>query len=125
MQDVVLAHGCFDLLHLGHIRHLQEARALGSWLVVSISTDHRSKRLQFTAQQRKEALLALECVDEVWINNTDSAVAAINALRPAVYVKGCDYQDSDDPVLQQEIAAIQAVGGRFCTTSDVVPFRHR
>jgi cytidyltransferase-like protein len=116
-MEVVLAHGCFDLLHLGHIRHLQEARALGDWLVVSISTGHRSKRLQFTAQQRKEALLALSCVDEVWVNDTDSAVAAINALRPAVYVKGCDYAGNDDPVLKLEVAAIKAIGGRFCTTS--------
>ena len=117
----VLCHGVFDLLHLGHIRHLHEAKAFGDWLVVSLTADqHVNKgtgRPQFTAQQRKEALLALACVDEVVINDSDSAIKTIQELSPAVYVKGCDYQDSDDPVLQQEIAAIQAVGGRFCTTS--------
>ena len=120
----VLAHGCFDLLHLGHIRHLKEARALGDRLIVSITADKyvgASKgngRPQFSAEQRREALLALGCVDEVVISDSESAVEVIQRLRPSVYVKGPDYADAkDDDRIGPELAAAKAVGARFHTTT--------
>ena len=117
----VLAHGCFDLLHLGHIRHLQEARSLGDRLVVSITADrHVSKgpgRPQFSAEQRREALLALACVDDVIISESGTAAEIIAQVRPTVYVKGGDYVGSNDPGLLSEIAAIEGVGGRFYVTT--------
>jgi rfaE bifunctional protein nucleotidyltransferase chain/domain len=117
----VLAHGCFDLLHLGHIRHLQEARSLGDRLVVSITADkHVSKgpgRPQFSAEQRREALLALACVDDVVISESGTAAEIIGQVRPSVYVKGGDYVGSNDPGLLSEIAAIEGVGGRFYVTT--------
>jgi rfaE bifunctional protein nucleotidyltransferase chain/domain len=117
----VLAHGCFDLLHLGHIRHLQEARSLGDRLVVSITADrHVSKgpgRPQFSAEQRREALLALACVDDVIISESGTAAEIISQVRPSVYVKGGDYVGSNDPGLLSEIAAIEGVGGRFYITT--------
>lgn len=117
----VLAHGCFDLLHLGHIRHLQEARGLGDRLVVSITADkHVNKgngRPQFSCEQRREALLALECVDDVVVSESGTAAEIITALKPNVYVKGCDYIGSKDPGLLSEIAAIEAVGGKFHVTT--------
>ena len=117
----VLAHGCFDLLHLGHIRHLQEARSLGDRLVVSITADkHVSKgpgRPQFSAEQRREALLALACVDDVVISESGTAAEIISQVRPSVYVKGGDYASSNDPGLLSEIAAIEGVGGRFYITT--------
>jgi rfaE bifunctional protein nucleotidyltransferase chain/domain len=120
-QRTVLAHGCFDLLHLGHIRHLQEARALGDRLVVSITADkHVSKgpgRPQFSAEQRREALLALACVDDVVISESGTAAEIISQVRPSVYVKGGDYVGSNDPGLLSEIAAIEGVGGRFYVTT--------
>lgn len=120
-QTVVLAHGCWDLLHLGHIRHLQAAKAMGDRLVVSVTKDeHVNKgqgRPHFTAEQRAEALRALDCVDEVVISETGMAVDSINRFRPAIYVKGIDYADGGDhPGLPDEIAAVEAVGGRFETT---------
>jgi len=120
-MNTVLAHGVFDLLHLGHIRHLQEARKLGDRLVVSITDDeHVNKgvgRPHFTSAQRAEALLALECVDEVYVNAQPTAVEAIQKIRPAVYVKGVDYARRDgDEGLSVEKAAVEAVGGRLVFT---------
>lgn len=120
-MNTVLAHGCFDLLHLGHIRHLQEARKLGDRLVVSITDDeHVNKghgRPVFTAQQRAEALLALACVDEVIVNAAPDAVAAIERIRPSVYVKGIDYANrGTDAGLLRERSAVEAAGGRLIFT---------
>jgi rfaE bifunctional protein nucleotidyltransferase chain/domain len=119
--QTVLAHGCFDLLHLGHIRHLQEARSLGDRLVVSITADkHVNKgtgRPQFSVEQRREALLALTCVDDVIVSESGTAAEIISQVKPAVYVKGGDYVGSNDPGLLSEIAAIESVGGRFYITT--------
>ena len=120
-MNTVLAHGCFDLLHLGHIRHLQEARKLGDRLVVSITDDeHVNKgigRPHFGSAQRAEALLALACVDEVLVNAAPDAVAAIQRIKPAVYVKGIDYAAKEtDAGLLRERAAVEAVGGRLVFT---------
>lgn len=122
--SVVLAHGCFDLLHIGHIRHLRQARAMGDRLVVSVTGDaHVNKgmgRPRFTAAQRVEALSALDCVDEAFVNDAPDAVATIERLRPAVYVKGIDYAKgvaAVDAALGREIAAITDIGGRFATTT--------
>jgi rfaE bifunctional protein nucleotidyltransferase chain/domain len=120
-MQTVLAHGCFDLLHLGHIRHLQEARKYGDRLVVSITDDeHVNKgigRPHFNAQQRAEALLALACVDEVIVNAAPDAVPAIKRIQPSVYVKGIDYTTREsDAGLLRERAAVEAVGGRLVFT---------
>ena len=119
--NVVLAHGCFDLLHLGHIRHLKEASSLGDKLVVSITADkHVNKgpgRPQFSAEQRREALLMLDCVDEVVINDAETAVEMIKRIKPAVYVKGIDYASGETDGLAAEREAVEAVGGRFHVTT--------
>lgn len=120
-MNTVLAHGCFDLLHLGHIRHLQEARKYGDRLVVSITDDeHVNKgigRPHFNAQQRAEALLALACVDEVIVNAAPDAVPAIKRIQPSVYVKGIDYTTREsDAGLLRERSAVEAVGGRLVFT---------
>src|SRR6266849_4093213 len=96
-RNIVLAHGCFDLLHLGHIRHLQEARKQGDRLVVSVTPDEHVKkgvgRPRFTAQERVEALRALDCVTDAFIAEGPDAVASIERIKPAVYVKGIDYME--------------------------------
>lgn len=96
---VVMAHGCFDLLHLGHLRHLEEAKSWGTKLVVSVTADeHVAKgagRPHFTAAQRVEALKALKCVDDAFINHDPDPVKAIRKIRPDVYVKGVDYEDKE------------------------------
>src|SRR5882724_11631879 len=118
--NVVLCHGTFDVPHLGHIRHLKEARAQGDKLIVSVTADEHVKkgmgRPAFSAEQRAEALRAIECVDDVVISTGRDAVSIIERVKPSVYAKGIDYADIQDEALQREIAAVEAYGGRFYVT---------
>lgn len=116
-DKVVLCHGCWDLLHLGHIRHLQEAKKLGNYLIVSVTADKWVNkgigRPVFTAEQRAEALRALDCVDDVVINDDEGCWDLIRKLRPAFYVKGVDYVGVKTPGLEREREAIAEVGGQI------------
>ena len=123
---IVLCHGCFDLMHIGHIRHLQAARAMGSLLVVTLTADayvdKGEGRPAFTEALRAEALAALACVDLVAISPWPTAVEAIRLLRPNYYVKG---QAGEDPArrsvrLQQEIATVRELGGDVRFTHEAV-----
>ena len=123
---VAQCHGVFDLLHPGHIRHLEAARRDCDVLVVTITTDrHVNKgpgRPAFTEILRAEALAALGCVDYVAISHSPSAVEVIHALKPDLYVKGNEYADADNDVtgkIRDEELAIQAVGGRLLFTDDI------
>lgn len=118
---VVLAHGCFDLLHPGHVRHLQEAKKLGDKLVVSVThdryVDKGDGRPYFTTEERAEMLRALDCVDDVIISECANALNVIKEIRPAVYVKGGDYADSKDENLMLERATVENFGGRMHFTA--------
>lgn len=118
--NIVLAHGCFDLIHVGHIRHLQEARKQGDKLVVSVTSDRfvnkGHDRPRFGQEQRMEALRALRFVDEVVLNDAPDAVPVIEALKPAVYVKGVDYDGHAGEALRREAEAAVANGGRLYVT---------
>ncbi len=120
-KQIVLCHGCFDTLHLGHIRHLQEASKLGNWLVVSVTADRFVNkgigRPYFTAEHRAEALRALDCVDEVVINENPGAWDLIRNIRPAFYVKGVDYIGVESEGLDKERQAIEEVGGQLKFTN--------
>ena len=121
-NKTVLCHGVFDLIHLGHIQHLQQAAEMGSTLTVSVTADEFVNkgigRPHFTAEQRAEALRALACVDSVVINRFPNAVPVIKTLRPDIYCKGTDYIGDPSPGLQEEINAVANVGGevRFTNT---------
>src|SRR5579885_1312970 len=101
-QRVVFTNGCFDLLHLGHVRYLQEARSLGDLLVVGLNSDDSTRALKgpnrplVPQDERAEVLAALACVDYVTIFEEMTAVALVETLRPDVYVKGGDYAASDN-----------------------------
>ncbi|MBI4492442.1 MAG: D-glycero-beta-D-manno-heptose 1-phosphate adenylyltransferase [Chloroflexi bacterium] len=118
--QVVLTNGCFDLLHVGHVRYLQQARALGDLLVVGVNTDESVRRLKgpgrpITPQdERAEVLAALACVGYVVLFAEPTAEALVAALRPEVYVKGGDYQEADLP----EAAVVHGYGGRV----EILPF---
>lgn len=88
-----MANGCFDLLHPGHVAHLREARAMGDYLIVSLTLDaHVGKgphRPIYAWEKRALLLRELRCVDEVV--PTENAVDAIRKHRPDIFVKGCDY----------------------------------
>lgn len=117
---VVLCHGCFDLLHIGHIRHLKEAARMGGTLVVTVTPDVYVRkgpgRPVFPQDMRAEAVAALACVDFVAVNSWTSAVETIYVLRPDVYVKGYDYQDNLTPALLREKDAVEDIGGVMAFT---------
>lgn len=98
-QKIVLTNGCFDLLHLGHITYLQEAKALGDRLVVLVNSDASVKRLKGASRpinginQRMEMLAALKCVDWVMAFNDDTPQKIIAQILPDILVKGGDYTD--------------------------------
>ncbi|MEN8583413.1 PfkB family carbohydrate kinase [Burkholderia sp. RS01] len=114
---VVATGGCFDLLHAGHARTLAAARDLGDCLIVCLNSDasvHRIKgepRPIVSQQDRAELLLALECVDAVMVFEEDTPQACLDALRPAVWVKGGDYRVS----LLPEADLVASWGGRCVT----------
>ncbi|MGD0476323.1 MAG: PfkB family carbohydrate kinase [Candidatus Velthaea sp.] len=124
-RRVVLAHGVFDLLHIGHIRHLAEAKAQGDVLVVTLTEDkHVNKgphRPAFGQDLRAEALSALEPVDYVAISPFANAVEIIESLKPDVYVKGPDYRNASADVsggIVLEEAAVVRNGGVVHYTDD-------
>ena len=113
----VLAHGCFDVLHLGHKRHLEEARGLGDRLVVSITPDHLVNkgpgRPVFPAEKRRALLMELRCVDMVLL--ADNAEHAIRMVRPHIYCKGREYAGN----LPEE-ALVREFGGHVVYTDGPV-----
>jgi len=97
----VFTNGCFDILHVGHVRYLREARLLGDRLVVGLNSDSSVKRLKgdsrpvVSEENRKEVLEALESVDEVVLFEEDTPLELIKKVRPNVLVKGGDYSIDD------------------------------
>jgi rfaE bifunctional protein kinase chain/domain/rfaE bifunctional protein nucleotidyltransferase chain/domain len=125
-RTVVQCHGVFDLMHIGHIRHFQEARKAGDILVVTVTPDHYVNkgphRPVFTAALRAEAIASLDGVDYVAINKWPTAVEAIELLRPDVYAKGSDYADAaadHTGGIRRERDAVESVGGRLIFTDEI------
>ena len=124
-KTVVHCHGCFDIVHPGHIHHLQFARSLGDILVVTVSTDsHVNKGPQrplIPDDLRAASLAALECVDCVYVNEDPTAVELLGKLQPDVYVKGAEYEKNQDPRFLAEREIVQRFGGRVIFSSgDIV-----
>jgi len=124
-RTVVHCHGCFDIVHPGHIQHLQFARSLGDVLVVSVSADrHVNKgaaRPLIPDDLRAASVAALECVDCVYVNPDPTAAGLLEAMRPDVYVKGSEYERSADPRFLAEREIVTRHGGRVVFSScDVV-----
>jgi rfaE bifunctional protein nucleotidyltransferase chain/domain len=117
---VVLANGCFDLLHVGHVRYLEDARALGDLLIVGVNSDAAVRRLKgpgrplMPAGERAELLAALRAVDHVVVFDDDTADRLVALLRPAIHAKGTDYTPESVP----ERTAVSAVGGRVAIAGD-------
>ncbi|MBC7785604.1 MAG: adenylyltransferase/cytidyltransferase family protein [Burkholderiales bacterium] len=122
---VVHCHGCFDVVHPGHIHHLQHARSLGDLLIVSVSSDaHVNKgasRPLIPDDLRAGSLAALECVDLVHLNDYETAAELLEQLEPDIYVKGREYETSVDPRFLKERQTVVAHGGEvFFSSGDVV-----
>ena len=113
-EKLVATNGCFDLLHVGHVRYLQAARALGDALAVGLNGDQSVRELKGIGRpvnnesDRAEVLAALECVDFVTIFPEKHATRFIEAARPAIYVKGGDY--SSDTLNAEEQAFLREIG---------------
>ena len=113
-KRLVLANGCFDLLHVGHVRYLEEARAMGDALLVGINSDASVARLKgagrpiMTAAERAEIVGALESVDAVVIFDEDTPHEIITALQPDILVKGADW--AANAIVGRDV--VEARGGR-------------
>lgn len=113
-EKLVLTNGVFDLLHVGHVRYLAEARRLGDCLVVAINADESVRELKgpgrpvHNAEERAEILLALESVDRVVVFPEKRATRTIAAIRPHVYAKGGDY--TPDSLIDEEKQLLDELG---------------
>ena len=119
-KRLVLANGCFDLLHVGHVRYLEGARRLGDALLVAVNSDASVRRLKGPGRplmpeaERAEILSALGCVDYVLIFDDDTVDGLISRLSPAVHAKGTDYTEETVPERQ----SVLSHGGRVAIAGD-------
>lgn len=125
-KRLVHCHGVFDLVHPGHIRHLEEAKRQGDVLAVTVTPDEYVNkgpgRPVFNQRLRSESVAALQCVDYVAINEWPTAVETIHLLQPDVYAKGSEYAQRESDITQKifdEEQAILSVGGRIHFTNDI------
>ena len=126
-RRIVQCHGTFDLIHPGHIVHLEEARALGDLLVVTVTDEkHVNKgpgRPCFNDDLRARTLAALECVDYVVLIPFVAAVEAIRLVKPAIYCKGTEYQDASNDVtgnIHDDLSEVRVHGGEVRYIGSVV-----
>ena len=119
-KRIVLANGCFDLLHVGHVRYLEAARRLGDVLFVGVNDDAAVARLKgpgrplLPLDERVEILRALRAVDHVVVFGEDTADRLVAALKPDVHAKGTDYAPEAVP----EAATVRAHGGTVAVVGD-------
>ena len=122
-KKIVLCHGVFDLLHIGHIKHFNEAKSLGDILIVTVTPDkYVGKGLNrpvFTLSNRMESIAALKNVDYVVPNLSANAVQPIKILKPNIYCKGKDYKNHDSDItgqIKEELKAIKSIKGKIFYT---------
>ena len=117
---VVFANGCFDLLHVGHVRYLEAAKGLGDLLVVGINSDEQVRRLKgegrpfVPERERAEVIASLRAVDYVTVFHEPTVAELLHALRPEVHAKGTDYTEESVP----ERDVIRSFGGRVQIVGD-------
>lgn len=112
-EKIVFTNGVFDILHVGHIRYLSEARALGDGLIIAVNADESVRGFKgdlrpiVPLEERMEMLASLACVDYVTSFETRTPVPLLEQIRPAIYVKGGDYREADLP----EAVVVSGYGG--------------
>jgi len=125
-KKIVHCHGCFDLIHPGHIKYLQAAKRMGDILVVTLSpdkyVDKGPGRPVFSENLRAECLAALECVDYVAINEWPTAEETLRRLRPHYYVKGQEFENLEDKTgkVQREFQVVAEIGAEMRFTHEIV-----
>ena len=125
-KKIVLCHGVFDLLHVGHIKHFNEAKKYGDILVVSLTPDmyvnKGPTRPAFNEKLRLESIAALNVVNYVTLNSSSTAISAIKKIKPNIYCKGPDYKNHNNDISNQiknEISAVKKIGGKTIYTQDI------
>ena len=119
-KKIVLANGCFDILHVGHVRYLEGARRLGDALVVAINSDRSVRALKgpgrpiLNEKERAALVSALRCVDHVVVFEEPDVTRVLETLRPAIHAKGTDYTEATVP----EREKVLAYGGQVRITGD-------
>ncbi|MFG0327110.1 MAG: PfkB family carbohydrate kinase [Phycisphaerales bacterium JB037] len=125
-RRVVQCHGCFDIVHPGHVRHLRYARAQGDVLLVSITGDASvgkgDGRPLIPQELRGENLAELDCVDWVYIEPRPTAAELLAEVEPDIYIKGREYEFNNDPRFAAERDAVERAGGRVLFSSGDVVF---
>ena len=117
---VVFANGCFDLLHVGHVRYLEAAKGLGDLLVVGINSDEQVRRLKgegrpfVPERERAEVIASLRAVDYVTVFHEPTVTELLLALRPDIHAKGTDYTEESVP----ERDVVRSFGGRVQIVGD-------
>jgi rfaE bifunctional protein nucleotidyltransferase chain/domain len=115
---IILANGCFDLIHVGHVRYLKESKALGDRLVVALNSDRSVRRLKgpgrplMRENDRADILAAFSVVDFITIFDEDNVESVLLTLKPHVHAKGSDY--TEETVPEREI--VRSYGGQIAIT---------
>lgn len=127
-KKVVFTNGCFDILHVGHLRYLEQAREQGDILIIGVNSDDSVKRLKGPTRpinselDRAEMLAGLKAVDYTVIFTEDTPVEIIDELKPSIHVKGGDYKKEDLPeteVVERnggEVRILMLVDGKSTTS---------
>jgi rfaE bifunctional protein nucleotidyltransferase chain/domain len=119
-EKIILTNGCFDVLHVGHVRYLQGAKALGGKLVVGVNSDSSARALKGNGRpripqsERAEILAALEPVDAVVVFDSPDVRELVRLIRPDIHAKGTDYTEQTVP----ERDVVIACGGRVAIVGD-------
>ncbi len=125
-KKIVYCHGCFDLMHPGHIKYFQAAKKMGDILVVTVSpdmyVDKGPGRPVFDQCLRSESIAALECVDYVAVNRWPTAEETLRLFRPDVYVKGQEFENLQDKTgkIQREYEVVREIGAEMRFTHEIV-----
>jgi len=125
-KKIVHCHGCFDLMHPGHIKYFQAAKEMGDVLVVTVTPDQfvdkGPGRPVFNQTLRVESIAALECVDYVAINKWSTAEETLRLLKPDFYVKGQEFQNLEDKTgkIQKENDVVSQIGAKLAFTYEIV-----
>ena len=125
-KKIVLCHGVFDLLHVGHINHFREAKNYGHVLIVSVTSDQfvnkGPNRPTFGEENRLKALAALDAIDYVVLSKKPTSISIIKEIKPNVYCKGPDYKNHQDDIsgeIKNEINAVKKNGGKIIYTKGI------
>lgn len=125
-KKIVHCHGCFDLMHPGHIKYFQASKKMGDILVVTVTpdtyVDKGPGRPVFNQGLRMESIAALECVDYVAVNKWPTAEETLRLLRPHIYVKGQEFENIKDKTgkIQKEYKVVNEIGAEMKFTHEVV-----